>query len=796
MSNLITDIDIIDESQDCFLTYTEEVLTDRAVPSAEDGLLSVHRKLLWTMSEVLKMNNKSKFKKSASIVGTTLATSYFHGDTACYGAMCKIAQPYLMRYPLVEGDGNLGTQEANGMEAASRYTNAKPSKYADLMLIDFNKNVVPLKETYNGEYMEPVVLPSLLPNAIVNGRETIAIGLAHNSLPNNLTETCNAIIATLKKNSSLTIDELMEHMKGPDFPLPCDIINSKDIKAAYVTGRSSTSLKVRGKYYIDKDEIIFTTIPYRAYRNKIKEQINKNIDILEEFIEDFSDESNVGKNRLVFKVKKGINPEQAVLKLFALTDLQTTLSYNMNYIINGTPKMCSMMDLIDAYIAHQVKVLISATEFDKNKAVKRKHILEGLCLIISSIDKAISLIRESLDKTEARNKLMQEFNLDEEQANAVLDMKLSRLTKLDKDDLIKELEEKIKIIAECDKILTEEVYRNQKIIDKVTWLRDKYGDERRTDLLNIEIPKEEKEIAEVIPEDVVVVATQSGLIKKVPKTSFKVQKKGGRGVKSEDDIILDVIRTNTVDNIMFFSSKGKMYRTLADNIPNGTNVTKGVPINSLVKLEPNEKIIAITSLHRKTTPKFIIFITKNGMVKKSYLEEYTKTNRNTGIAALNVKEGDSVVNILFQDEEDLLLVTKGGMSIKFETKDIGAVGRVAMGVKGINLSEGDEIVSAMSVHKITDQVGIFTSKGLGKKVKLEDFPSQRRGGKGTIVYKPTEQTGNVIGATMLSDEDNILLCGNKSSICISAKDVPILSKVGQGNIMIKSGQTIMSMTKI
>lgn len=789
-NSLITEVDILEESKNCFLDYTEEVLTDRAVPSAEDGLLSVHRKLIWTMEEPLKMNSKSKFKKSASIVGTTLATSYFHGDTACYGALCKIAQPYLMRYPLIDGDGNLGTQEGNGYEAASRYTNAKPSIYADLMMNDFKKNVVPLKETYNGEYMEPVVLPSLLPNAIVNGRETIAIGLAHNSLPHNLTEVCNAIIARLEKNDSLTIDELMLYIKGPDFPLKNTVINSKDIKAAFAKGKSDVSLKVRGDYEIKDNEIIFNTIPYRTYRNKIKEQISQNIDVLEEYIEDFSDESNCGINKLVFKIKKGVNPEQAVLKLFALTSLQTTLSYNMNYIVNGTPKMCSMMDLIDAYVNHQINVLLASTEFDKEKALKRKHILEGLIIVINDIDKAIHLIRDSLNSAEAASRLVKTFNLTEEQAKAVLDMKLARLTKLDKNDLIKELEEKNRIIAECEKIINEETYRNNVLIEKVKNLKNTYGDARRTELLNIEVPKEEKEIAEIIPEDVVIVFTENGLIKKVPTSTFKIQRRGGKGVKTKDEIISDVIKTNTVDTLMFFTTKGKMYRTIADNIPTGTNITKGVSVNSLIKLDRNEKVIAITSLHRKSTPKYVIFVTKNGMVKKSYLEEYTKTNRNTGIAALNVKENDEVVRIIFQDEEDMILLTKNGMSIKFATKEINPVGRAAMGVKGIKLSEDDEIVAALPIHKTSDTVAIFTENGLGKKVSLEDFPLQGRGGKGTICSK-----SSIIKGLMISNEDNILICGNKSSICISAKDIPLLSKISQGNILLKDNK-VLSATKI
>ena len=794
MENFITEVDILDESKESFLTYAAEVLTDRAIPAAEDGLLSAQRKLLWTMEDYLKMDSKGKTKKCNAIVGSTLATSYFHGDISCYGVLCKMSQEYLMRYPLVTGQGSLGTQENNDMVASSRYTEAKPSKYTDIMMLDFKKNVVPLKETYNGEFMEPVVLPSLFPNAICNGRQAIGISMSHNSLPHNLSEVCDGIIAYIK-NNKITIDELMEYIKGPDFPLENIIINSKDIKSAFATGHSSTSLKVRGVYEIKGQTITFTTIPYRTYRNKIKEQLEKNVDIFDEILEDFNDESSLGKNKLVFTAKKGVLPEVVVNKLFALTDLQTTLSYNMNYIVNGTPKMCSMLDLIKAYVTHQINVLLAATNFDKDKAEKRAHILEGLLIVIKDIDKAIKLIRESLNTTEAKEKLIKEFNIDEIQAKAVLDMKLGKLTKLDKNDLIKELEEKKAIIAECNKIINEEEYRNLKLIDKITDLKNKYGDERRTQLLNIEVPKEEKEIAEVVPEDVVVVMTQTGLVKKVPMSTFRVQRKGGKGVKTHDDAILEVIKTNTVDTLMLFSTKGKMYRIVVDKIPNGTNASKGTPINNLIELEKDENIAAVTSLHRKTNAKFVVFITKNGMFKKTYLEEYMKTKRNTGIAAINLKEDDSVVNITFLEDEEIIYITKNGMSIRFETKDIAPVGRVTMGVKGIKLNEGDEVIKALPVHKKTDTIAVFTETGLGKKTKLEEFPIQGRGGKGTYIYKPTPESGSLVGAEMLSDEDKLLLIGNYSTICISATDVPIIGKAGLGNKMIKNNR-IMSVVKL
>jgi DNA gyrase subunit A len=780
----ITEVDILEESKDNFLTYAEEVLTDRAIPSAEDGLLSAQRKILWTMEDYLKMSNKSKTKKCNAIVGSTLATSYYHGDISCYGVLCKLSQNFLMRYPLIEGQGSLGTQESNEMVASSRYTEAKPSQFADLMMNDFKKKVVPEKGTYNNEYMEPVVLPALFPNALCNGKQAIGISMAHNSLPNNLTEVCNAIIKYIQ-NDGLTIDELLEIMPGPDFPLGGTVINKKDIKTAFSTGKSSISLKVRGDYEIKDQEIIFTTIPYRTYRNKIKEQIEKNIDELENFIDDFNDESNLGKNKLIFHVKKGIAPDKALLKIFALTDLQTTVSYNMNYIVNGTPKLCSMLDLIKEYITHQTNVLLKATTFDKEKAEARKHILEGLLIAIGDIDTAIELIKNSSDKNEAEQKLINYFKITSIQAKAILDMKLAKLTKLDKNDLLSELDEKKKIIEECNKIITEKEYRNSVLINKIITMRDKYGDERRTKLLDIEVPKEEKEIAEVIPEDVVVILTQTGEIKRIPASSFKVQRRNGKGIKTEESAVLESISTNTIDTLMFFTNTGKMYKLLVDDIPTGTNTSKGIRVGSLINLEDNEKVVAMTSLHRKSKPQYVVFFTKQGLVKKTLLEEYMKVKRGKGTAAIKFKDNDSLANVLFMDEEEVVIVTKKGMSIHFSTKDIAAIGRVTSGVKAIKLDADDEVVIGLPIHKYSDNLAIFTTSGLGKKVSLEEMPYQGRSGKGVIVYKTSNSTGEIAGAAMIDKDDNILLVGKPGSICISANDIPLLNRVSLGNIMLK-----------
>lgn len=786
--SLITEVDILDEAKDNFLTYAEEVLTDRAIPAAEDGLLSAQRKILWTMESYLKMDNKSKTKKCNAIIGSTLATSYFHGDIACYGVLRKMAQEFLMRYPLVTGQGQLGTQENNDMFSSSRYTEAKPSKFTDLMMNDFSKNVVPTKETYNGEFQEPIVLPSLFPNAICNGRQAIGISMAHNSAPHNLTEVCNAAIALIEKGD-LTIDEVLSYIPGPDFPLGGTVLNIKDVRAAFASGKSNISLKIQGDYEIDGQDIIFTSIPYRTYRNKIKEQIEKNIDVLSELIDDFDDESNIGQNKLVFHVKDGVSVSKALNKLFLLTDLQSTLSYNMNYIVNGTPKLCSMVDLLHAYVDHQEEVLVNATTFDKEKAEARAHILEGLIAAVDKIDEVIALIKQSAGRADARIKLMDFLSVDEVQANAILDMKLGKLTRIDKEELVNELKEKKEFIAKCIEILTDKEVRNKVLISKITQLRDTYGDARRTKLLNTDIPKQEKEVVVVEPKDCVVVVTKKNTIKRIDAKNFKAQKRNTTGVKT-GDIVLFSQKTNTRDTLMVFSSKGKMYRVLVDNIPEGTNASNGTPISTLIEFENGEKPMAFTTMTRDTDKKFIFFATKNGTIKKVPLDEYDKMKR-TGIIAISFKDGDELADVTFINQEQMLLVTKNGMAIRFGTAEMPISSRTAQGVKGMKLNDGDSVIAALPIVDLADYLAIVSKNGLGKKMQIDELTLQNRGGKGLLCYK-----GEIAGAEIIKESDNLLINGDKSSIVISGKDIPTLGRVSMGNIMLKNNEQVISITQV
>lgn len=784
--NNIIDVDILNESKDAFLTYAEEVLTDRAIPSAEDGLLSAQRKILWTMEDYLKMNEKSKTKKCNAIVGSTLATSYFHGDQACYGVLCKMAQNYLIRYPLITGQGSLGTQEDNDMVASSRYTEAKPSEFADLMFNDFKKNVVPTKETYNGEYQEPVVLPALFPNAICNGKVAIGISMSHCSAPHNLTEACNAIIAYIN-NPNMTIDELLKIMPGPDFPLDNIVINKKDIKQAFATGKSNVSLKIRGAYTIEENKIIFTSIPYRTYRNKIKAQIEKNAEELDKYISDFDDESGLGNNRLVFYVRAGVAPKAAVDKLFQLTDLQSSISYNMNYIVNGTPKMCSMLDLIDNYVKHQDNVLVRATQYDLDKTERRLHILEGLLIIIKDIDKAIELIKTSSNKAEANNKLIKEFGLTEMQADAVLDLKLVRLTKLDTNELKGEYTEKQNLAKEYHKILENTEYRNSILIKKVTEMRDKYGDARRTQL--IDLKEDDTESADIIPDKVMVTLTKSGMIKRTSIASFKTKRK--KTAKSDDDIVIDTIRTNTVDSLMIFTNRGVMYRLTVNDIPDGDKPTS---VHSLVKMASNEYPEVIYSIYKDTDAKYVLFVTKNGLVKKTALDEFVTTKRKTGIAAINLREGDSLASVSLIKEEPLILVTKNGMVIKFASTEIAATGRATAGVKGIDLKKDDYVVTGLPLRNAADNLALFTSEGYGKQMEQSELVTQKRAGIGVVGYKATESSGYIVGAALITTGDNLLLVKNVKSVCVKSEDIPILKRISAGNLLAKGG--IQSVSKI
>ena len=753
-----------------FIEYAVAVNTDRSIPDAKSGLKPVARRILWGSYVGGRTSNKAHVK-CARIVGDVMGSLHPHGDSSIYGALVRLAQPWVMRYPLIDFHGSCGNQNGDGA-AAMRYTEARLAKITeDGMLAGIKKKNVDFVPTYDDADEEPITLPAVFPNLLCNPNTGIGVAMACNWLPHNLKEVANAIYDY--------IDGKEPMLPGPDFPTGGIVINKNDIPNIMRTGHGS--IKLRGKYNIEKNKIVFYEIPYGVTIEDLLANIaevcnNKEI----EGISEIRDESNKKGIRVVIECQKGIEPSSLINKLFAKTKLQISISYNQIALVDKTPVELNLKDCCKIYVDHNIDCLKKELNFDLHKAEDRLHIIEGLLIALEDIDNVIALIKKSSDSTKAKEALITKYSLSEIQAKSILAMRLSSLAHMEKVELENEKKELVDKIADIKDVLINHARQLSMIKDNLSAIVNKYGDNRRTELAQISVKPEEKEIAEVIPENVVVTLTQNGLIKKVPTSSFKVQRRGGKGVKSADESIMEMISTNTVDTLMFFTNKGKMYRTIVDNIPTGTNASKGIAINTIVNLENDERVIAMSSLYRKTNAKYVVFVTKQGLFKKTYIEEYMKTNRNNGIAAIKLKEEDSVVGVTFLDEEDVILITKGGYAIHFETKSINPIGRLTSGVKGIKLSENDEVENILPIHKTTDSIAIIGKDGLGKKMELSDFPLQGRGGKGIIIYKGAD----IVGSEMIADEDNLLLVGDKT-LCISTKDIPMLGKTAVGNILIK-----------
>ena len=778
--------DLIKELGTNFIEYAVAVNTDRALPDARSGLKPVATRILYGAYDGGRVSSKPHVK-CARIVGDVMGNLHPHGDSSIYGALVRLAQPWVLRYPLIDFHGNMGNIDGDG-PAAARYTEARLSKLAEAgMLTGLKKNCVDFIPNYDESSTEPVTLPAIFPNLLCNPNTGIGVAMACNWLPHNLREVADAIYAYMDGETEITLP-------GPDFPTGGVIINKKDIPAILRTGHGS--VKVRGKYKIEKQNIIFYEIPYGTKTEDLMTEIGKASD--EKVIEGISEirnESNKKGLRIVIECEKGMSPETVVRKLFAKTNLQTSVSYNQVALIDKTPTELGLVDCIKIYIEHNIKCIIREAEFDLKKALARLEIVKGLLKALEDIDNIVHLIKTSESASAAKIRLIEKYNFTENQAKAILDMKLAKLANLEKVELQNEKLELEKTIEELDALINNNGLQYAELKSRLQTIVKKFGDDRRTELAQIDVKPEEKEIAEVVPEDCVVILSQTGDIKRIPAKSFRVQRKNGKGIKSEDDAILNSISTNTIDTLMAFTDKGKMFRLLVDNIPVGTNASKGVRIGTLINMDVNEKVIAVTSLHRTTDAKYVVFITKNGLIKKTAIEEYMKVKRSTGINAINIKEGDSIANVTFVKDESIILITKKGMSIHFTTKDITPIGRVTAGVKAIKLNEGDSIIGGFPVHKNTDSIAVITEKGLGKKTPVSDFSIQGRGGKGVLIYKPTPATGDLVGAAMVSDNDNVLLVGRPNSICIAATDIPELGRTSTGNIMVKNSNVI-SVVKI
>ena len=771
----MNNIDLTKELSQNFIDFSHEANCQRAFADARDGLKPGQRACLWEMF-VKGYSSSKPHVKSAKISGGTIATWWPHGDTAIYDTFARMSQPWINNIPEVDWHGANGSIQISGEPAASRYTEARLSKATEEgMLYNIKKHNVPMKLNFTEDEEWPEVFPALIPRLMVNGCQGIGSTIANVWLPHSL-DDLSKIIEEYVKTGEIDYNNI-----APSFPTGGTIINKSALPTIYKTGKGKVVL--RGTAEIKGNSILITEIPYQVYVEPFIDQIKELI--IKDELKGISNVLNKSdKKRLLIEVECESNPQGVLQKLYALTSLQKSFSANQFALVGKTPKLLTLKEYLDIYLQHNYECIKREYAYDLTKAKDRLEIVEGLIRALEDIDNIIALIKASQSSSDAVVKLIERYDFTERQAKAIVDMKLGRLAHLEKVELNEEKIGLLSTIETCNDIISNVEKQKEIYLDRFLKVSKKYGDARRTKLMDIEIPKDkkEKEVAEVVPEDVVVVTNQAGYIKRIPVASFKVQRRGTKGIKTADETILDVVKTNTVDTMMFFTDKGRMYRCLVDKIIEGDNTSKGMHISDLVKLETTtEKVIAVSSLHRKTTPKYIYFITKKGLIKKSLLSEYTQSTRNTGLQAIKLGAGDSIANIIFMDDEDVVVVTKKGMGIKFDTKTINAIGRLTTGIKAIKLEEGDEVVAGLPVHKETDCLALVAEAGIGKKLALTELPRQTKGGKGIILYK--DQV--VAGAAMVSDEDNILIIG-RSTVTISAKDIPQYSKTADGVILIKS----------
>ena len=773
--------DLVNELGLNFIEYAVAVNSDRAIPDAKSGLKPVAKRILYGAYDC-GFNSSKPHVKCANIVGNVMAEWHPHGDSSIYGALVRLSQPWVMRYPLIDFHGSNGNIDGDG-PAAYRYTEARLSKFTEEgLLAGIKKKNVDFIPNYSETKDEPVTLPAIFPNLLCNPNAGIGVAMACSWACHNLNEVADAIYAYMDGEEPM--------LPGPDFPTGGLIINKNDIPNIMRTGHGS--VKIRGKYNIEGNNIVFYEIPYGVGTEALMNQIGEAADSEKiKGIVDIRNESNKKGYRLVIECDKKASALTIVNKLFAETNLQTSFSYNQVALIDKTPTELNLKDCIKIYIEHNLECIKKEAQFDLEKASKRYEVVEGLLRALEDIDNIIALIKSSDNSKHAEQNLIEKYNFTENQAKAICAMKLGSLAKLEAVELNTEKSDLAKIISDKNILINEETARLSELRTRLMAFVAKYGDPRRTELAQIEVPKEEKEIEYVEPEKCVVVMTESGLIKRVPTASFRTQNRNTKGVKTQDDITNAVIRTNTIDNLMIFTNKGKMYRLLVDNIPVGTNKSQGVPINSLVSMEGDEVATTMYSLYRDTDAKYVLFITETGLVKKTALEEFTKTKKKTGIAAIKIKEGDKLASVSLIKDEDIILLTKNGQGIRFKSSEINPSGRVAMGVKGITLKPEDKVVAGLVVRHDTDDLAIFAENGLAKKIKLTELVSQKRAGKGVIVYK----NNNIASATLITSGDRILVCGTKTSLCVAADDIPEMGRTSIGNQIIKGSQ-VLSVSKV
>ena len=759
--NLI-DVNLTSEMKTSFIDYAMSVIVARALPDVRDGLKPVHRRILYGMNE-LGVTPDKPHKKSARITGDVMGKYHPHGDSSIYEAMVRMAQWWSYRYMLVDGHGNFGSMDGDGA-AAQRYTEARMSKIALEMLRDINKNTVDFADNYDASEREPLVLPARFPNLLVNGATGIAVGMATNIPPHNLGETIDAV-KLMMDNPEVTTRELMEVLPGPDFPTGALVMGKSGIHKAYETGKGSIVLRSRTEIEVTKsgrERIVVTEFPYMVNKTKVHEHIVRLVQ--EKRIEGITavrDESNREGVRFVIEVRRDASANVILNNLFKMTQMQTNFGFNMLAIQNGVPKILSLRQILGAYIEHQTEVVTRRTIFDKEKAEARAHILEGLLIALDHIDEVIRIIRNSRTDAEAQAELMAKFKLSERQSQAILDMRLRRLTGLERDKIQSEYDDLVALIADLADILTKPERVATIIKEELEEVKRKFGDARRTELMIGEVLSLEDE--DLIEEtDVLITLSNKGYIKRLDQAEFTAQKRGGRGVQGtgvkDDDFVRELVSTSTHDHLLFFTNKGRVYRLKGYEIPEYGRTAKGLPIVNLLKLDEGESIQTIINVEQdRSDEAYLFFTTRQGLVKRTNVAEFSNIRQN-GLKALNLREEDELINVFLTDgNTDVIIGTKYGYSVRFNEAVVRNMGRSATGVRGVNLREGDKVVGA-SVVTDQDEVLIITEKGYGKRTMASEYPTKGRGGKGIKTANITEKNGPLAGLlTVKGDEDLMII---------------------------------------
>lgn len=787
-------VDISKEMRKSFLDYSMSVIVQRALPDVRDGLKPVHRRILHSMNELGIVANKP-FKKSARIVGDVIGKYHPHGDRAVYDAMVRMSQDFSYRYELVQGHGNFGSIDGDGA-AAMRYTEAKMSKIAMEMMKDINKDTVDFMDNYDGEEKEPVVLPARFPNLLVNGSVGIAVGMATNIPPHNLTETIDATLAVMDQ-PDISVLELMSIIKGPDFPTGGIILGRAGIRQAYETGRGS--IMIRSRTEIDelpngKPRIIVTEIPYMVNKANLVEKIASLVrEKIVDGITDLRDESSREGIRIVIEMRKDVQPDVILNQLFRLTALQTSFGVNTLALVNGEPKQLGLKDVLRHYIDHQIDVTVRRTKYDLKKAEDRAHILEGLRIALDHIDAIIKLIRSSKDDEEALHGLMEQFGLTEIQGKAILEMRLRRLTGLERDKIESEYQQLLETIADLKDILANHARVLQIIHDELTEVKNRYGDERRTEISDASYDMQDEDLIPV--EESVITMTTNGYIKRLPVDTYHTQNRGGRGIKgmalNEDDVIEFILTMSSHDYLMFFTNKGKVYRIKGYQVPNASRTAKGLPIVNLLSMEKDEKVRALISIERECDSAYLLFVTKYGTVKRVALDEFASIRQN-GKIAITLRDGDELVAVKETNGSDEIIIAgSNGKAVRFNENDIRPMGRTASGVRGFN-TDGSEVVGAATT-KEGEYILVVSQNGYGKRSAIEDYRLTSRGTKGVKTINLTEKTGDLVSVRAVHGEEDAMIVTDEGIIIrISLKNVGVYGRNTQGVklINVSDGQSV------